>query len=80
MISTVQKGWGFFMTKKKKEKDTREDLLDVLGMRLYDIQNALGEQIMKNGKKKDYISYESLNGFNNKWYKVTVCMEEVKKE
>ena len=54
-----------------------DELLEVLGMSLYDIQNLLCSQMMKKGKKKDYIQYKARNGFNNKQYKITVCVEEI---
>lgn len=54
-----------------------DELLEVLGMRLYDIQNLLCSQMMRNGKKKDYIQYKAHNGLNNKQYKLTVCLEEI---
>ena len=54
-----------------------DELLEILGMSLYDIQNLLCSQMMKNGKKKDYIQYKAHNGLNNKQYKLTVCLEEI---
>ena len=54
-----------------------DELLEILGMRLYDIQNQLCSQMMKKGKKKDYIQYNAHNGLNNKQYKLTVCLEEI---
>ena len=54
-----------------------DELLEVLGMSLYDIQNQLCSQMMKKGKKKDYIQYKAHNGLNNKQYKITVCVEEI---
>lgn len=57
-----------------------EELLDILGMRLYDIQNQLVSQMMKNGKAKDYIEYKAHNGLNNKFYRVRVCCEEITDE
>ena len=54
-----------------------DELLEVLGMRLYDIQNLLCSQMMRNGMKKDYIQYKAHNGLNNKQYKLTVCLEEI---
>ena len=54
-----------------------DDLLEILGMRLYDIQNQLCSQMMKTGKKKDYIQYKARNGINNKFYTITVCCEEI---
>lgn len=54
-----------------------DELLEILGMSLYDIQNQLCSQMMKNGKKKDYIQYKAHNGLNNKQYKITVCLEEI---
>ena len=53
-----------------------DELLEILGMRLYDIQNQLVSQML-NGKKKDYIQYKAVSGLNNKFYKITVCVEEV---
>lgn len=54
-----------------------DELLEILGMSLYDIQNQLCSQMMKKGKKKDYIQYKAHNGLNNKQYKITVCVEEI---
>ena len=54
-----------------------EELLEVLGMRLYDIQNQLCSQMLKTGKTKDYIQYKAVSGLNNKYYKITVCLEEI---
>ena len=54
-----------------------DDLLEILGMRLYDIQNELCSQMMITGKSKDYIQYKARNGINNKFYTITVCVEEV---
>lgn len=53
-----------------------EGLLEILGMRLYDIQNQLVSQML-NGKKKDFIQYKAVSGLTNKFYKVTVCVEEI---
>ena len=57
-----------------------DELLEVLGMRLIDIQNRLCLQVMENGKKKDYIQYDAINGFNNKHYRFTVSIEEIPDE
>ena len=54
-----------------------DELLEILDMRLYDIQNQLCSQMMRTGKKKDYIQYKAHNGLNNKQYKITVCLEEI---
>ncbi len=54
-----------------------DELLDILSMRLYDIQNQLCSQMMRTGKTKDYIQYKAHNGLNNKQYQITVCIEEI---
>jgi len=57
-----------------------DELLEVLGMRLYDIQNKLVSQMMQEGKDKDYIEYHARNGLNNKFYRIRVCCEEISDE
>ena len=55
-----------------------EELLTVLGMRLYDIINHLGGQMMK---KKDSegecIQFKVLNGFDNSDNLVTVKLQKI---
>jgi len=54
-----------------------DELLEVLGMRLIDIQNKLCIQMELKGVKQDYIAFKAMNGFNNKQYELKVCMKEV---
>lgn len=54
-----------------------DELLGILSMRLYDIQNQLCSQMMRTGKTKDYIQYKAHNGLNSKQYKITFCIEEL---
>ena len=54
-----------------------DDLLEVLGMRLIDIQNRLCLQMEAKGVKQDYIAFKAMNGMNNKQYELRVCMREV---
>lgn len=54
-----------------------DELLEVLGMRLIDIQNKLMIQMEIKGVKEDYIAFKSMNGFNNKQYELRVCMREL---
>ena len=54
-----------------------DELLEVLGMRLIDIQNKLCIQMELKGVKEDYIGFKAINGFNNKQYELKVCMKEV---
>ncbi len=55
-----------------------EELIAVLGMRLYDIINQLGSQMMK---KKDsdceYIQFKVLNGFDSSDNLVTVSLQKI---
>lgn len=55
-----------------------DELLEVLGMRLIDIQNKLCIQMELKGVKEDYIAFKAINGFNNKQYELKVCMRELK--
>lgn len=55
----------------------RDELLEVLGMRLIDIQNKLCIQMQRKGVKQDWIGFTALNGFNNKKYELKVCMKEL---
>ena len=54
-----------------------DELLEVLGMRLSDIQNKLMIQMEVKGVTQDYIAFKAMNGFNNKQYELRVCMKEV---
>lgn len=54
-----------------------EALLEVLAMRLYDIQNRLAIQLETKESKKEYIQYKAVSGLNGKFYKFTVCCEEI---
>ena len=65
------------------EKDNKyappsDELLEVLGMRLIDIQNKLCIQMELKGVKEDYIAFKAINGFNNKQYELKVCTRELK--
>lgn len=55
-----------------------EEIIAVLGMRLYDIINKLGDQMMK---KKDsdceYIRFKALNSLNNEDCLITVSVRKV---
>ena len=54
-----------------------DELLEVLGMRLIDIQNKLMIQMEAKGVTQDWIGFKAMNGFNNKQYELRVCMKEV---
>ena len=54
-----------------------DELLEVLGMRLINIQNRLCVQMQRKGIKQDWIGFTALNGFNNKKYELKVCMKEL---
>lgn len=54
-----------------------EELLEVLGMRLIDIQNRLMIQMEAKGVTQDWIGFKALNGFNNKQYELKICMREL---
>ena len=54
-----------------------DELLDVLGMRLIDIQNKLCMQMEAKGVKSDWIGFKAMNGFNNKQYELKVYMKEI---
>ena len=65
---------------KENYKPATEDdeIIAVLGMRLYDIINKLGDQLMK---KKDsdceYIQFKALNGLDNSDCLITVSVRRV---
>lgn len=54
-----------------------EELLEVLGMRLIDVQNRLLYQLEAKHSECEYIQFKAINGFNNKTYKLTCCLKEV---
>ena len=54
-----------------------DELLEVLGMRLIDIMNKLAIQMEVNDKKEDYIAVKGVNGFNNRFYCLTVKLKEI---
>lgn len=54
-----------------------DELLDVLGMRLIDIQNKLMLQMEAKGVSQDWIGFKAMNGFNNKQYELKICMREL---
>lgn len=60
-----------------KHTSPSDELLEVLGMRLIDIQNALCLQMISKGVKKDWIGFDAINGFNSKKYRLRICMEEL---
>lgn len=54
------------------------ELIAVLGMRLYDIINHLGSQMMKKkGSDCEYIQFKVLNGFDNSDNLVTVSLQRI---
>ena len=64
----------------KNYKPATEDdeIIAVLGMRLYDIINQLGSQMMKKkGSDCEYIQFKVLNGFNNSDNLVTVSLRKI---
>ena len=66
--------------KKEDYKPAAEDeeLITVLSMRLYDIINQLGSQMMKKkGSDCEYIQFKVLNGFNNSDNIVTVSLRRI---
>lgn len=54
-----------------------DELLEVLGMRLIDIQNQLLYQLEAKQSDCEYIQFKAINGFNNKCYKLTCCLKEI---
>ena len=54
-----------------------DELLEILGMRLYDIMNQLCSQMMRNGSTEDYIEFNCHNGLNGKFYRMKVSLEEL---
>ena len=65
---------------KENYKPATEDdeLIAVLGMRLYDIINQLGSQMMKKkGSDCEYIQFKVLNGFDNSDNLVTVSLQKI---
>ena len=54
-----------------------DKLLEVLGMRLIDIQNKLMIQMEAKGVTQDWIGFKAMNGFNNKQYELKICMREL---
>ena len=54
-----------------------DELLDVLGMRLIDIQNKLMLQMEAKGVSQNWIGFKAMNGFNNKQYGLKICMREL---
>ena len=54
-----------------------DELLEVLGMRLIDIQNKLMIQMEAKGVTQDWIGFKAMNGFNNKQYELRICMSEL---
>lgn len=54
-----------------------DELLEVLGMRLIDIQNKLMLQMEAKRVKQDWIGFKAMNGFNNKQYELRICMREL---
>lgn len=55
-----------------------EELITVLSMRLYDIINQLGSQMMKKkGSDCEYIQFKVLNGFDNQDNLVTVSLRKI---
>ena len=45
-----------------------DELLEILGMRLYDVMNQLVSQMMKTGKDEDYIEFKAHNGISGDFY------------
>lgn len=54
-----------------------DELLEVLGMRLIDIQNKLMLQMMAKESDCEYIQFNAINGFNSKTYQLTCCLKEI---
>lgn len=54
-----------------------DELLEVLGMRLIDIQNKLYLQMEAKGVKEDWIGFKAMNGYNNKQYELKISMREL---
>ena len=57
-----------------------DELLEVLGMRLIDIQNKLCLQMETKGVKEDWIGFKAVSGMNNKFYELRVYMKEVNED
>ena len=54
-----------------------DELLEILGMSLYDIMNQLVSQMMKTGKDSDYIEFKAHNGLTNDFYLVNVNARKI---
>jgi hypothetical protein len=55
-----------------------DELLDVLGMRLYDIMNQLCSQMMRTSKDEDYIEFKAHNGITGEYYLMNVSLKKIK--
>lgn len=62
------------------EQSEREQVVNVLGMSLYDIVNRLCSQMMDNGIDEDYIGFKAVNGIDKETYELKVTLKKVKKE
>ncbi|MBR2558027.1 MAG: hypothetical protein IKE95_06660 [Methanobrevibacter sp.] len=54
-----------------------DELLEILGMRLYDVMNQLVSQMMKTGKDEDYIEFKAHNGISGDFYLLNVTVKKV---
>ena len=62
------------------EHSEREQLVNVLGMSLYDIVNNLCSQMMENNLDEDYIGFKAVNGIDMETYELKVTLKKVKTE
>lgn len=60
------------------EHSEREQLINVLGMSLYDIVNQLCGQMMDNNLDEDYIGFKAVNGIDKETYELKVTLKKVK--
>lgn len=70
------------MVDKDKQKQARMDKVtnDLLGMRVYDVLNMLGNLMMDNESGEEEIVIRCINGFTNRNNVLSIRLEEVQKE
>lgn len=70
------------MVDKDKQKQARMDKVtnDLLGMRVYDVLNMLGNLMMDNESGEEEIVIRCINGLTNKDNVLSIRLQEVQKE
>ena len=56
--------------------EEREEVVEVMSMRLYDVMNLLGAQMEDNNTSKEFIQLRGINQFTKRWNKLTITLEE----